>query len=393
MQTSATPRVLVCVGQLATLAELRRLLVAGGYDVGGHLLGTPDPPDLPSYLLVVVEGPPGNSEALALCRRVRVQAEDGFVPIVFVTDDHSPSARLASFEAGADTYLLRPFAPGELLAQVQAFLRIKELHDRLAQRTAEFHRINKRLQQAYQQIDQELELAQRIQSSFLPQTLPEIPRIRFAVHYLLCGRVGGDFYDVFRLDERHVGLYVADAMGHGVPASLLTIYVKKGVRAKEVFGQQYRLVPPGEVLTRLNKDLIDQKLSESPFITMVYGLFNHHDGTICFARAGHPYPLYVPAEGPLTLWQQEGLLLGITETQFQDETFQLKKGDKILLYSDGIDNASAEGQPPGVESLLACAEKHRQLPVRQFVEQVARDLFGTNPQPDDLTLLGLEFCG
>jgi len=393
MHTNGTPRILVCVDQLATMEELRRQLAAGSYDVAGHLLGTPDPPNLAGYHLIVVEGPKSSGDVLALCRRLRHHFDDAFVPILFVTDDHSPPARLAGFEAGADTYLLRPFAAGELLAQVQAFLRIKEMHDRLAQKTAEFHRINKRLQQAYQQFDQELELAQRIQSSFLPQTLPEIPRMRFAVHYLLCGRVGGDFYDVFRLDERNVGFYVADAMGHGVPASLLTIYIKKGVRAKEVFGKEYRLVPPGEVLTRLNKDLIDQKLSESPFITMVYGLFNHHEGTLSFARAGHPYPLYVPAEGPPLLWQQQGMLLGITEVQFQDVQFKLRKGDKVLLYSDGIDHASAEGQAAGVDSLLACVNKHRSLPVREFVERVARDLFGSNPQPDDLTLLGLEFYG
>src|SRR5205823_2044728 len=162
-----------------------------------------------------------------------------------------------------------------LLAQVRALLGIKETHDRLQGRAAEVNRINNRLREAYQRLDQELELAQRIQSSFLPQGLPQVPRVRFAVHYLLCGRVGGDFYDVFRLDEQHVGFYVADAMGHGVPASLLTIYVKKGVRPKEVFGTDYRLVPPGEVLNRLNKDLIDQQLSENPFITMAYGLLNH----------------------------------------------------------------------------------------------------------------------
>src|SRR5438445_131724 len=143
---------------------------------------------------------------------------------------------------------------------------LADLRRLLAGGGSEVNRINKRLQQAYQQIDQELELAQRIQASFLPQTLPQVPHVRFAVHYLLCGRVGGDFYDVFRLDERHVGFYVADAMGHGVPASLLTIFVKKGVKTKEVFGRQYRLVPPGEVLQRLNKDMIDQQLSESPFI-------------------------------------------------------------------------------------------------------------------------------
>lgn len=391
MQTNGTPRILVCVSQVAALAELRRVLGSNGHEVAGHLLGTPDPTDLPAYHLVVIEGQAGAPDALGFCRRVRAAHEDGFVPILFVTDDHSPAGRLASFEAGADTYLLRPFVPGELLAQVQAFLRIKDMHDRLAQKTAEFHRINKRLQRAYQQIDQELELAQRIQSSFLPQSLPEIPRVGFAVHYLLCGRVGGDFYDVFRLDEKHVGLYVADAMGHGVPASLLTIYVKKGVRTKEVFGKQYRLVPPGEVLTRLNKDLIDQRLSESPFITMVYALFNHAEGTLTFSRAGHPYPLYVPASGPLQLWQQDGLLLGIAETQFIERTYTLQPGDKVLLYSDGIDQASSNGLVPGVTHLLECVGRHRALPVREFITRVACDLFDGKTQPDDLTLLALEF--
>src|SRR5260370_14110370 len=99
-------------------------------------------------------------------------------------------------------------------------------HDDLAEKTAEINRLNKRLQQAYQQIDQELNLARRIQLSFLPQSLPEVPRTRFAVHYALCGQVGGDFYDAFRLAENHVGFYVADAMRHGLPPSLLTISVK-----------------------------------------------------------------------------------------------------------------------------------------------------------------------
>ncbi len=391
MQIQGLPRVLTCVSQVAALAELRRLLGTSGHEVAGHLLGTPDPTDLAGYQLIVVEGQQGQADALEFCRRVRAQLEDGFVPILLVTDDHSPAGRLAGFEAGADTYLLRPLAPGELLAQVTALLRIKETHERLARRSAEFHRINKRLQQAYQQIDQELQLAQRIQSSFLPQSLPEIANVRFAVHYLLCGRVGGDFYDVFRLDEQHVGLYVADAMGHGVPASLLTIYVKKGVRTKEVFGKEYRLIPPGEVLTRLNRDLIDQRLSESPFITMVYALFNHVEGTITFSRAGHPYPLYVPASGPLQLWQQEGLLLGIAEAQFLERTWTLKPGDKVLLYSDGIDQASSNGLTPGVSRLLECSERHRSLPVREFIENVAHDLFADKSQPDDLTLLALEF--
>jgi serine phosphatase RsbU (regulator of sigma subunit) len=372
------------------LQELRRLLADGGWAVDAHLLESPDPDGMAGYQLLVVDGGHVAAEALDLCRRCRARLEDGFIPILYVTDDHGPSARLACYEAGADAYLLRPFAPAELHAQTRALLRIKDVHDRLNEKTTEIHRINKRLHQAYQQIDQELELAQRIQASFLPQTLPEPPGSRFAVHYLLRGRVGGDFYDVFRLDENHVGFYVADAMGHGVAASLLTIFVKMGVKAKEVSGRQYRLVPPGEVLTRLNKDLIEQQLSENPFITMAYGLFNHRDGTLSFARAGHPYPLHVPAEGELQWWRQDGLLLGVLDATFEDRPHQLHPGDKVLFYTDGVDTAAFEDSEPGTASLLACALRHRELPVQEFVAQLARDLFKGEAQPDDLTLLGLE---
>ena len=390
MNGTDPPRILVCAGQPTTLAEVRHHLTGAGCEWAGHLLDGPDP-DVPGNCqLIVIEGSQSAAEALALCRRLRDRLDDLFVPILFLTDDRGSVSRLASFEAGADTCLARPFVSSEMLAQAKALLRIKSAHDRLAGKTAEVHRINKRLQQLHQQLDHEMQLAQRIQSSLLPQTLPDVPRTRFAVHYLLRDRVGGDFYDVFRLDEHHAGLYVADAMGHGVPASLLTIFVKKGVRAKEVFGQHYRLVPPEEVLQRLNKDLLDEQLSENPFITMAYALYNHQDGTLRFARAGHPYPLHVTRDGDPAFWRQEGLLLGVVDATFPARTYSVKPGDKVLLYSDGIDTGRFEDHAPGTESLLACVARHPRLPIQEFVDRLSRDLFGATEQPDDLTLLGLE---
>src|SRR5262245_3924920 len=132
--TNAARRILVCAAQMATLHELRRLLVATGLDVDGHLLGTPDP-DMPGTCeLILVEGIPGSPDGLDLCRRLRCRLDEKFVPVIYVTDDPGPTSRLAAFEAGCDAYVLRPFAPGELLAQVAAFRRIKELHDRLAEK-------------------------------------------------------------------------------------------------------------------------------------------------------------------------------------------------------------------------------------------------------------------
>ena len=269
-------------------------------------------------------------------------------------------------------------------------MRLKERHDRLATKAAEATRVHERLKTAYHQINAELELASRIQSSFLPQSLPELPQVRFAVEYRPIGHVGGDFYDVFRLDERHIGFYVADAMGHGVGASLLTIFVKRGVRGKEIIGQSYRLVPPDEVLQRLNRDFLDQALSDAPFITMLYGLFDFTTGNLQFSRAGHPYPLFLPRDGPAQFQQMEGSLLGVFATKYGRRTQHLAPGDKVLFYTDAMDTARFGDHPEGTASLLAAAEKFRELPAKEFVQRLAIDLFLKEKQTDDLTLLAME---
>ncbi len=347
--------------------------------------GQGNPPDV-----FVIDAGRGSREALHVCHLLRAGQAEHFTPILFVTEDVAMQSRRESLEHGADTNVARPFDPAELIAQVQSLARFKERHDLLASRAQEVHRVNKRLQAAYQQIDMELELAKRLQESFLPQTLPNVPGLRFAAKYAPCGRVGGDFYDVFRLDENHVGFYVADAMGHGVPASLLTIFVKTTVQAKEIQGKAYRLVSPDEVLKRLNQNLLQQDLRDQPFITMAYGLLNFQAGKLSVSRAGHPYPLFIPREGPAKLLQMEGSLLGVFDTRYRLVEQELRPGDKVLLYTDGIDAAAFEHHPTGLASFLAAVERLRVLPIDAMVGHLATDLFSQTGQSDDLTILGVE---
>jgi phosphoserine phosphatase RsbU/P len=370
--------------------DVRAVLDRAGYDVVARPLDEAAGGNGRPVALLLVDGASQAEQALRLCNRLRGAGPEPFVPILYVAAGADPRDRVACLECGADTCLSRPFDAAELLAQVQALLRIKERYDQLAARAAEAGRVSKRLQVAYEQLDQELELARRIQESFRPPSLPELPRLRFAVKYLPCNRVGGDFYNVFRLDERHVGFYVADAMGHGVAASLLTVFVTRRVRAKEINGQSYRLVPPDEVLQRLNRDLIEQALADTPFLTMVYGLVDHADGTLRFSRAGHPYPLFLPVDGPPRLLQLGGSLLGVFETCFDVHTERLRAGDKLVLYTDGMDAAAFDRQPVGLASLLAAAERFRAAPIDELIGRLAQDLFMQTRQRDDLTMLGME---
>ena len=153
----------------------------------------------------------------------------------------------------------------------------------------------------------------------------------------------------------------------------------------QVFGTQYRLVPPDEVLYRLNRDLIDQQLSEHPFITMVYGLYSTAERTLAFARAGHPYPLLVPAKGEPRFLEVHGTLLGVFETEFIMRTEPLQPGDKVLFYTDGLETADVTAR-----SLLTHVPQYRDQPIDAMVSLLADDLVGEAGLADDLTLLGLE---
>src|SRR5665213_2378159 len=110
-------------------------------------------------------------------------------------------------------------------------------------------------------LDEELRLAARLQQDFLPKILPQLGQVHFHTLFRPAGYVSGDLYDVTRLDERHIGFYIADAVGHGMPAALLTMFIKHALVTKEIVGNAYRLLTPSESLARLNMSLIDQNLS------------------------------------------------------------------------------------------------------------------------------------
>jgi serine phosphatase RsbU (regulator of sigma subunit) len=383
-----TPPALLATGPQPGHSSLRELLGPSGFVVEER------PPaglrtDLARFAAVILDGRGGDSDILSLCRRLSQRALDDRPPLLVLAADDSAVARLSAFAHGADAVLGPAASPKELLAQVRVLERWHQARGQWLARAAEAQQFNHRLQQAYQQIELDLRMARRLQASFLPRTLPAVGRVRFAVSYRPCGEVGGDFYDVIRLDEHHIGFYVADAMGHGVPAGLLTIFLKRAVQPKEVMGSSYRLVPPGEVLTRLNRDLIAQGLAELPFITMVYGLLDCRDGGLTFARAAHPHPVYLPRTGEPEQWQTPGTLLGIFEAEYPPQQRGLRPGDKLLIYTDGLPHTEPEpaGAPAG---LLAAAVELRDLPIQSFVERLSQDLLAHEPQPDDFTLLGIE---
>jgi CheY-like chemotaxis protein len=367
------------IGPAAATTRVRSILEPRGFTVDESLAAVPA--DITRYSATVI----ADSDSLAVMRRLAVRPLDDRPLMLYLASDGTPANRLAAFAAGADAVVDSAAGHDEIEAHLRVFERWNSSRMDWRARTLEARQTTQQLQIAYRQIELDLTIARRLQASFLPRSLPSIGPMRFGVSYRPCGQVGGDFYDVIRLDEHSVCFYVADAMGHGVPASLLTVFLKKAVQPKEVNGSTYRLVPPDEVLSRLNRDLIAQGLADLPFITMVYGLLNCRTGALQFARAAHPHPIFLPSVGEPEQWQTPGTLLGIFEAEYPQSERTIRAGDKLLLFTDGLTETGPDAKP-----VIAAALNHRGLPIQTLVERVSEAVLAATSQPDDFTLLGLE---
>jgi phosphoserine phosphatase RsbU/P len=231
----------------------------------------------------------------------------------------------------------------ELLGRLAGLAAARPIIDQLQRENAILRKFDTGMSTQITQIDEEMRLAARLQVDFLPRTLPEIGPVAFDVFFRPASYVSGDIYDVARLDEEHVAFFVADAVGHGMPAALLTIFLKRTLQTKEVTKGGYRLIPPDEALAHLNNELVQQQLSMSQFVTMVYAILNTRTMELEWSRAGHPSPMRLKTNGAAEELELDGALLGV----FEDEKFplqrvQLERGDSILMYSDGFESAFSD---------------------------------------------------
>ena len=288
--------------------------------------------------------------------------------------------------------------PAEMIAgRMSNMLQMNHWHIHNRVEIERLKMVGQPLSDHFNEVTEEMHLASRLQRDFLPRELPKLPGIEFGTVYRPATWVSGDIYDVMRLDEKHFAFYLADAVGHGMPAALLTMFIKRAIVPKRIKGKSYELVPPGEILASLNQDMCQQGLSDQQFATCCYGIMNFHDMTIQLANAGHPYPLVMKGDKKtIDEFRVKGALLGVIEdAEYETKEFNLEMGDKLLVYSDGVEAAfdmsdvDLEGPPKFREEFDDLIE----LPVKSLVEkllyQIDSEVGSLHPR-DDVTVVGIE---
>jgi phosphoserine phosphatase RsbU/P len=267
-----------------------------------------------------------------------------------------PQARVAWNVLGRRTgkfVLVRQDAsPAEILAKLDAAAALQPAFRNLHAELADARKLSESDAELLKDLDEEMRLAARLQRDFLPRRLPEVGPVRFGVLYRPLGWVSGDIYDVVRLDETHVGFYVADAVGHGMPAALLTMFIKRALQTKRIVGNTYEILPPHVSLHQLNAAICEQNLSSCQFCTACYCVLDTTSLNLTYCRAGHPEAILMRRDGTVTTLSGPGSLLGVfPEEQYSSLSTDLCAGDRLVLFSDGLEDALTD--PAGQGKSLA----------------------------------------
>ena len=257
-------------------------------------------------------------------------------------------------------------------------------------------RQNANMQSEFSRIEEELRMAASLQREFLPMTLPSDDEVGFKVLFRPASYVSGDIYDIRQVDEDHIAFYLADAVGHGVPAALMTIFIRHALLNAQASWTGEGHIPPSEALSVLNKQLLRRQQQSVQFATACYALLNTKTGELEYASAGHPPAFWLKGDGQVSQLEADGPLLGVFENEpFGSAKIQLEAGDRFLMYTDGFEMAFGDktqvANTDYVEELYQLGKGCMNDAMDRLIEHIDSHT-GSLHQRDDLTalLLGYE---
>jgi len=340
--TSETGRVLIADDQKHILDALQMLLSSCGFSTEAvthpaRVLRAVESRQFDAVLMdlnytrdIIAGG-----EGLELVSQIR--SMDRLLPVVVMTAWSSVELAVEAMRRGASDFIQKPWENQDLLQKLQ-----NQLSWARGQRRAQRQR------------DQELQEAREIQDSLLPRKLPAVAGYEVAAMTQPLRFVGGDYYSVVRISERHTVLCIADVAGKGLPAALLMSSLQAALTP--LIGQ--RLAPP-QLCHLLNRILCDLT-PVGKFISFFYAVLDSVDNRLTYCNAGHNPPLLIGADGTCTELKAAGAVLGqFPHWRYEQSELQLRSGDRLLLFTDGLVEAcNAQEESFGEHNLIRIAREN-----------------------------------
>jgi phosphoserine phosphatase RsbU/P len=331
----------------------------------------------PDLILLDVMMP--GMDGYEVCRRLKANPATQNIPVIFLTGQTGTEDETRGFEVGAVDYIHKPFSAAIVKVRVDLHLMLREAHEQIAQQLVA--------------INNELEMARQIQLSILPSDTPKLGGLEIVARYIPMTSVAGDFYDFIIVDEKHVGILIADVSGHGLPAALIASMLQVALTAQSPHASD-----PGKVLSGLNQALCGK--FQRNFVTAAYVFVDLEKNSMTYAGAGHPPLLHFrSSSGKASEVSENGLVLG----QFPEETYSavslpLEFGDRCVLYTDGVlETSSPSDEEFGTARFMRLMESKHSLAAEQFIDALLDELSRWSGHPrgegqqDDITVLAIDF--
>lgn len=263
---------------------------------------------------------------------------------------------------------------------------------RLGEQVAALRDACQLLTQQAETIEEDFVRAAGIQRALLPREAPSLDGVAIDALYRPCDRVGGDLYDVVRLDEHRLGICVADAAGHGVAAALLAVVFKSRLRLTDPLTGVPR--EPKDVFADLNDHLVEECRAPRMFVSAAYALFDAATREATIASAGHPPVLVHRSNGRVEWIARSGPALGLASgAAFSQERVVLEPGDQMLFYTDGV-YQSVQDEPGLTTEYIGDLLAHERLAgidlLRRLLDLTRQNTHGC--QQDDITMLVLSLA-
>jgi serine phosphatase RsbU (regulator of sigma subunit) len=230
----------------------------------------------------------------------------------------------------------------------QRALELTAANELLQKQARDLREALERLDGANRQLVQELNLASELQKSLLPRSYPSDLPLEFAQKFMPLHSIGGDFFDVVRLDDKSVAMVIADVSGHGVGPALVAAMFKSA------FGLRCRAVrSPAALMSELNSGLT-AALTGGYYVTAFAAFIDAESLELRYCSAGHPNQILLRADGRAEELATMGFLLGMIDgVDYEEKTAVLQPGDSLVLFTDGVfESPDAEGRPFGREGII-----------------------------------------
>ena len=331
-----------------------------------------------------------NMDGYEACRRMKEDPRTQDIPVIFLSAKSETRDKIMGLESGGADYVTKPFDKGEVLARVRSQLRIRSLTREVIEKQ--------------KHLDNDLKVAARIQQSLLPsREVPGKSNLKWAWRFKPCEEIGGDIFNILRLDEDHYAVYMLDVSGHGVPSALVTVSASQMLQPHtnilvrhDSEGSGNEIIAPVDVVNRLDHEYPMERFDK--YFTLVYMLIDTERGLVTYSNAGHPPPLLIRTDGTVKELEKGGPMIGLNGAlPFEEEEIPLDPGDRIVLYTDGvIEYEKTDLEFYGEERFNAVIKRSAGLSIDALSEAIMEDLmtFGEGAAPrDDITLLAIESKG